>query len=55
MDHESHPFGLGVAAAYGYSVVATVAPGLFPSNFMEHGRIGVYFDAAAVIRPEKFA
>lgn len=41
--------GLGVAAAYGYSVVATVAPGLFPHTFVMHGRIGVYFEAAAVI------
>ena len=41
--------GIGVAAAFGYSVVATVAPGLFPASFREHGRIGVYFEAAAVI------
>jgi P-type Cu+ transporter len=41
--------GIGVAAAFGYSVVATVAPGLFPESFREHGRIGVYFEAAAVI------
>ncbi|HEX7636002.1 MAG TPA: HAD-IC family P-type ATPase, partial [Noviherbaspirillum sp.] len=41
--------GTGIAAAYGYSVAATVAPGLFPASFMAHGRIGVYFEAAAVI------
>ena len=41
--------GIGVAAAFGYSVVATVAPGLFPASFREHGRVGVYFEAAAVI------
>ena len=41
--------GLGVAAAYVYSVVATLAPQLFPARFAEHGRIGVYFEAAAVI------
>ena len=41
--------GIGVAAAFGYSVVATVAPGMFPTSFREHGRIGVYFEAAAVI------
>ncbi|WP_198115495.1 heavy metal translocating P-type ATPase [Massilia rhizosphaerae] len=41
--------GLGVAAAYGYSVVATAVPGLFPQTFAMHGRIGVYFEAAAVI------
>jgi len=41
--------GIGVAAAYAYSIVATVAPGLFPAGFEEHGRVGVYFEAAAVI------
>ena len=41
--------GLGVTAAYAYSVVATVAPGVFPPSFMMEGRIGVYFEAAAVI------
>lgn len=41
--------GLGVAAAFVYSVVATVAPDFFPETFREHGRIGVYYEAAAVI------
>jgi hypothetical protein len=41
--------GIGVGAAFGYSLVATLAPGLFPESFREHGRIGVYFEAAAVI------
>ena len=41
--------GTGVAAAYGYSVAATVVPGWFPASFQEHGRVGVYFEAAAVI------
>jgi Cu+-exporting ATPase len=41
--------GIGVGAAYIYSVVATVAPGLFPAGFEAHGRVGVYFEAAAVI------
>ena len=41
--------GLGVAAAYGYSLAATIAPGLFPPTFLMHGRIGVYYEAAAVI------
>ena len=41
--------GIGVAAAYGYSVVATLAPGIFPESFRAHGRVGVYFEAAAVI------
>jgi Cu+-exporting ATPase len=41
--------GTGVAAAYCYSIVATALPGLFPQSFVAHGRIGVYFEAAAVI------
>ncbi|WP_283235226.1 MULTISPECIES: heavy metal translocating P-type ATPase [unclassified Rudaea] len=41
--------GTGVLAAFGYSVVATVAPQVFPDSLREHGRIGVYFEAAAVI------
>lgn len=41
--------GTGVGAAFGYSVVATLAPDLFPDSFREHGRVGVYFEAAAII------
>lgn len=41
--------GLGVFAAYAYSVAATLAPGVFPAEFAAHGRIAVYFEAAAVI------
>ena len=41
--------GIGVAAAFGYSAVAAIAPGIFPASFREHGRVGVYFEAAAVI------
>jgi Cu+-exporting ATPase len=41
--------GLGTGAAFIYSVVATLAPGLFPPSFIAHGRIGVYFEAAATI------
>ncbi|GAB2510095.1 heavy metal translocating P-type ATPase [Pseudoxanthomonas sangjuensis] len=41
--------GTGVAAAFGYSAVATVAPGAFPESFREHGHVAVYFEAAAVI------
>jgi Cu+-exporting ATPase len=41
--------GTGVGAAFGYSFVATVAPDLFPDSFHEHGRVGVYFEAAAII------
>ncbi len=41
--------GIGTGAAFAYSVVATAAPQLFPISFTAHGRIGVYFEAAAVI------
>ena len=41
--------GIGVSVAYGYSVVATVAPGLFPDSFREDGQVPVYFEASAVI------
>jgi len=42
--------GLGVAVAWSYSVVAAVAPGIFPrSVFNEMGVVPVYFEAAAVI------
>ena len=40
---------LGVGAAYLFSVVATIAPGLFPESFRVHGQVGVYFEPAAVI------
>ncbi len=41
--------GTGVGAAFGYSLVATFAPALFPDSFRAHGRVGVYFEAAAII------
>ncbi len=41
--------GLGTFAAFAYSVVATVAPSVFPVSFMAMGRVAVYFEAAAVI------
>ncbi len=41
--------GLGVGVAYAYSVVATLAPGLFPESLTVHGQVPVYFEAAAVI------
>ena len=41
--------GLGTSAAFVYSVVATVAPGVFPASFVSMGRVSVYFEAAAVI------
>jgi Cu+-exporting ATPase len=40
---------VGVAAAFLYSLAATLAPGVFPASFVEHGRVGVYYEAAAVI------
>jgi P-type Cu+ transporter len=40
---------LGTGTAWIYSVVATVAPGIFPDAFRMHGAVAVYFEAAAVI------
>ena len=41
---------MGVMAAWLYSVVAVVAPGIFPAGFRDAGgNVGVYFEAAAVI------
>jgi Cu+-exporting ATPase len=40
---------LGTGVAFVYSVVATLAPELFPPAFREHGAVAVYFEAAAVI------
>src|SRR5216684_604745 len=41
---------LGIGVAYAYSVVATLAPGIFPPQFRGHdGQVCVYFEAAAVI------
>jgi len=41
--------GLGVSVAYGYSLVAQLAPGIFPHQFSHGGAVAVYFEAAAVI------
>jgi Cu+-exporting ATPase len=41
--------GTGVGAAFLYSLAATVVPHWFPESFREHGQVGVYFEAAAVI------
>jgi len=41
--------GTGTGAAYLYSVVATVTPGIFPDSFISMGRVAVYFEAAVVI------
>jgi P-type Cu+ transporter len=40
---------MGVGAAYLFSAVAMLAPGLFPESMRHHGNIGIYFEAAAVI------
>ncbi len=40
---------LGVGAAFGYSLIATIAPDLFPPSFREGGQVAVYFEASAVI------
>ncbi|HMJ14890.1 MAG TPA: copper-transporting ATPase, partial [Polyangiaceae bacterium] len=40
---------LGTGSAFVYSVVATVAPGVFPESFVSMGRVAVYFEAAVVI------
>ncbi|WP_312563032.1 copper-translocating P-type ATPase [Diaphorobacter sp.] len=41
--------GLGTGAAFLYSLVATVAPGVFPDSFVSMGRVAVYYEAAVVI------
>ena len=41
---------LGTGVAYAYSIVATLAPSVFPASFQDlHGEVAVYFEAAAVI------
>jgi P-type Cu+ transporter len=41
---------MGVGVAWAYSVVAAIAPSLFPAAFRgEHGAVAVYFEAAAVV------
>jgi P-type Cu+ transporter len=41
--------GLGTASAFAYSVVATLAPQMFPASFTSMGRVAVYYEAAVVI------
>ncbi len=41
--------GTGTGAAFLYSVVATLAPDVFPSAFVSMGRVAVYYEAAVVI------
>jgi cation transport ATPase len=41
---------IGTGAAYAYSAVAALAPGIFPESFRgADGEVGLYFEAAAVI------
>ena len=41
--------GMGVGAAYGYSAVATIAPGVFPAGFRMGAGVDTYFDTTVVI------
>jgi Cu+-exporting ATPase len=41
--------GIGTGTAFVYSVVATVAPHIFPEGFQVHGGVETYFDTAVVI------
>jgi len=40
---------MGTGVAWLFSVIATVAPGIFPDSFRTMGTVDVYFEAAAVI------
>ncbi len=40
---------IGVGAAFLYSLVATIAPWLFPPTFKMHGMVPVYYEAAGVV------
>jgi P-type Cu+ transporter len=40
---------IGVGAAYVYSAVAMLLPGLFPHSLQHAGQVGIYFESAAVI------
>ena len=40
---------LGIGTAYGYSVIATLLPGIFPDTLRTDGVVPVYYEAAAVI------
>jgi len=40
---------IGVGTAFVYSVVAMLAPGIFPPAMRPHGAVDIYFEAAAVI------
>jgi len=40
---------IGTGTAYLYSVIATLAPGIFPATFRNDGMVEVYFETSAVI------
>ncbi|MCA9088953.1 MAG: heavy metal translocating P-type ATPase, partial [Planctomycetaceae bacterium] len=40
---------IGTGAAYAYSLIAVLFPGLIPDDFKHHGQVAVYFEASAVI------
>jgi len=40
---------IGVGAAFLYSLVATLVPGIFPDTFTMHGMVPVYYEAAGVV------
>jgi Cu+-exporting ATPase len=40
---------IGVGVAYFYSAAVMLFPGLFPASITHHGKLGIYFEAAAMI------
>jgi Cu+-exporting ATPase len=40
---------VGVGAAYVFSAIAAIVPGIFPESFRRHGQVDLYFEAAAAI------
>src|ERR1035438_5524535 len=40
---------IGVGAAFAFSAVAMLAPGLFPPTMQHEGKVGIYFEAAAMV------
>ena len=40
---------MGIGVAWAYSAIVMLAPGVFPASFQHHGKMGIYFEAAAVI------
>ena len=40
---------IGIGVAYVFSAIVMLAPNIFPASFQQHGKIDIYFEAAAVI------